>query len=248
MVNCIYHLFHQPEEYGTRLFKVGPGAGLQPTRARHFAKNTSGPVSIPLNNGASGLQANNLTLTKRVKAWGNGSLRQEGWGTPDRAEQLTIRPTEVWPNNWRGAPDTGFWSTPSDAPLTCMYGGERIHYVESTKSNIFEKRMVGTYSNYLYYFEGRYGERTLVIFSRKLLLLDTFLPLCFCIGALNIKTSCEFIFHFIFGILLRRSPEIFIWKEIIVPRRGVNIFTIAFAMLRGAALIKKLLGVDGCCF
>ena len=62
-------------------FKVGPGAGLAPTRTRHFQKYI-GPRRRSPNEGRLRRQAMNLTLPKRVKSWGYGSLRPKGSPIP----------------------------------------------------------------------------------------------------------------------------------------------------------------------
>ena len=94
------------------LFKVGPGAGPQPTCAWHFEKYL-GPRQHSPKEGHLRRQANNLTSPKRVKAWGDSPTKARGISSakthPNGTTQLTPQPAEVRPNNWRGAPNTWVW-------------------------------------------------------------------------------------------------------------------------------------------
>ena len=96
------------------LFKAGPSTGEQPTRARDFEKYL-GPRRHSSKERCLRRQANNLTRPKRVNAWGTPPEAKEISSAethPTGTVQLTPRPAEVQPNNWRGAPNTSVWSTP----------------------------------------------------------------------------------------------------------------------------------------
>ena len=112
------------------LFKEGPCAGPQPTRARHFLKILRATLDFPLK-GAPQVPGNKTPPPTEGGKSLAGQPFEAWWISSDqalRAVQSTTRPAEVWPTNWRGAPNTGVWP----APLTCIYGGGRVHYVEGT--------------------------------------------------------------------------------------------------------------------
>ena len=90
------------------LFKVGPGARSEPTRARPFQKylgsRRHSPKKKRLRNQAINLEPGGRPPETRAIS------RAEAH--PTRSIQLATWPAEVRPNNWRAAPNTGIWPAP----------------------------------------------------------------------------------------------------------------------------------------
>ena len=99
------HLLHAPpngQMWHKVFFYVGPGAGPEPTRVRHFLKIPTAPSTFPLL-GAPGNKPNPLTV---VKAWGRRK-------SPVNKPQLARSVSKVWPIDWSGSrkPSGSRWTS-----------------------------------------------------------------------------------------------------------------------------------------
>ena len=114
---------------GTRPFLVGPSAGPEPTRTRHFQKMPTAPSAFPLL-GTPQAPCNNSP--KGVKAWGQGPLR------PKEISRYRDTLGQICAADVKCYPATEEVHTDIDLPLwlrnlSVLITVRRVHYGEMGK-------------------------------------------------------------------------------------------------------------------